>query len=272
MTILTVNDTELYVEDTGPGETGETIVFSHGLLWNTGLFRHQVAALRTRYRCIAYDHRGQGRSADSPLRAIDMDLLTDDAIALVVQTGAAPVHFCGLSMGGFVAMRLARRRPDLLRSLILMATTADPERPENVGRYRRLNLAARWLGHRLVVDRVMPILFSRSFLDDPERADERADVRAMMIRNRRSVWRAVNGVIGRDGYQHELPRIDTPTMIVVGDDDVATPPELAERMRAAIPGAVLAQIAGAGHSPTIERPDLVTDAVARFLDSLRPTA
>src|SRR3546814_1843958 len=70
-------------------------------------------------------------------------------------------------------MRLGARRPDLIRSLILMETSADPESPENVPKYRKLNFIARWLGLGLVAGKVMPIMFSRDFMGDPARAAER---------------------------------------------------------------------------------------------------
>src|SRR5262249_18189655 len=105
-----VNGTELWVEDTGSPHAGaDTIVFSHPLLFPTGLFAPQIAALGGRYRCVAYDHRGQGKSAPSRLRCISMELLYQDAVALIEALGAGPVHFVGLSMGGFVGMRVAAR-------------------------------------------------------------------------------------------------------------------------------------------------------------------
>jgi 3-oxoadipate enol-lactonase len=120
---LDVNETTLYYEDTGPGSTGETIAFSHGLLWGTELFEPQIAALRERYRCIAWDHRGQGRSAADHRNTIDMELVWQDAVALLEKLAPGErVHFCGLSMGGFVAMRMGARRPDLVRSLLLLET------------------------------------------------------------------------------------------------------------------------------------------------------
>ena len=110
--MIDVNGTRLYYEDTGPGSTGETIVFSHGLLWCTALFAPQIAALRDRYRCIAWDHRGQGQSAIDHRNCIGIELVTQDAIALLAGLGTGPVHFVGLSMGGFVgcAWRHAGRR------------------------------------------------------------------------------------------------------------------------------------------------------------------
>lgn len=263
-----VNGTDLFYVDTGPAATGDTIVFSPGLLWDTSLFDAQVEALRGRYRCIAYDHRGQGRSAESPLRSIGMDLVAEDAAALIETLELAPVHFCGLSMGGFVGLRLAVRRPELLRSLMLLDTTARAERPENIRKYRALNFLSRWFGHGIVANRVMPILYGQSTLQDPGRAAERRRWRAQIVGNRRSIWRAVNGVIERPGVEDELSRITAPTLVMVGEEDVAQPPAEAERLRAAIVGAQLARIPGAGHSATVEQPDRVADALAAFLATL----
>src|SRR5688500_5647505 len=131
MPMLEVNGTSLYYEDTGPATSGETIVFSHGLLWGTEMFEPQIAALRGRYRCIAWDHRGQGRSAADHRHCIGMELVWQDAVALLDQLGVARVYFVGLSMGGFVAMRVAARRPDLVKKLILIETSIGPEPMEN---------------------------------------------------------------------------------------------------------------------------------------------
>src|SRR5882672_10453568 len=121
---LAVDGTSLYYEVSG---AGETIAFSHGLLWCTELFAPQIAALRDRYRCLVWDHRGQGQSASDHRNCIGLELVWQDAVAMLERVGNGPVHFVGLSMGGFVAMRMAARRPDLVRSLILIETSADPE-------------------------------------------------------------------------------------------------------------------------------------------------
>src|SRR4051812_42503438 len=136
MATFELDGMSLYYEDTGPGSTGETIAFSHGLLWGTELFAPQIAALKARYRCIAWDHRGQGKSGSDHRDTIDMELVWQDAVQLLEAKVAGPVHFCGLSMGGFVAMRMAARRPDLVRSVILLETSSDPEPRENIARYR----------------------------------------------------------------------------------------------------------------------------------------
>jgi pimeloyl-ACP methyl ester carboxylesterase len=265
---IEVNGVGLQVEDTGGA--GPAVVFSHGLLLSTRLWDAQVDALRSRFRCIAYDHRGQGRSDPSRERAIGMDLLAADAAALVEALGAAPCHFVGLSMGGFVGMRLAARRPALLRSLALLETSIDPEPPENVTRYRLLSLAARLLGPRTVTGQVMPVLFGRTFLSDPARSAERARWRAEVAGNRRAIWRAVNGVLEREGMSSELAaaRVRLPTLVVVGEEDVATAPAKAERVAAAIQGARLVRIPQAGHSSPVEAPAAVTAVLGEFLASV----
>ncbi|MBA3540774.1 MAG: alpha/beta fold hydrolase [Deltaproteobacteria bacterium] len=259
-----LNGTTLYYEDTGPGSTGETIVFSHGLLWSTELFAPQIAALRDRYRCIAWDHRGQGRSAADHREHIGMELVWQDAVQLLEHLAAGPVHFCGLSMGGFVAMRMAARRPDLVRSLLLLETSSEPEPLENVARYRLLTRVTRLLGTRVVRGQIAPIMMGRTIRNDPARTAELAGFVEVMSR-RRDIWRAINGVIDRPAIHDELARITAPTLIIVGDEDTATPLAKAEKIRSGIAGAQLVRIPGAGHSCTVEQPVAVTAALAQFL-------
>src|SRR6202008_3948147 len=91
--MVAVNGTQLYVEDTDPdGSTKPTIAFSHGLLWSTELFALQISALRDRYRCIAWDHRGQGRSASDHRACIGIELVWQDAAALLDLLAPGPVH------------------------------------------------------------------------------------------------------------------------------------------------------------------------------------
>ncbi|MDX1480705.1 MAG: alpha/beta fold hydrolase [Woeseiaceae bacterium] len=263
MPYITINGARLHYTDTQQGN--ETILFSHGLLLNGEMFEAQIDALRHRFRCIAYDHRGQGKSEVTE-SGYDIDSLTDDAAALIDALGIAPCHFVGLSMGGFVGMRLGFRKPDLLKSLTLMETSADPEAPERKRRYALLNFVARWFGLGSVANRVMPIMFGRTFLNDPSRAEERDRWRTTMSSgDTRGINRSVEGVIRRQGVADEIAAIRLPTLVLVGDEDAATPPERAERIRAAIPGARLKIIPGAGHSSTIEQPQLVTEALSEFL-------
>ena len=263
MPYLTINQAEIYYEETGSGP--ETIVFSHGLLMSGDMFRDQVKALGNKYRCIVYDHRGQGRS-EVTKTGYDMDSLTEDAVELIRQLDCAPCHFAGLSMGGFVGMRLAILRPELVKSLILMETTADPEPEENKGPYRRLAFVGRWLSFRLVANPVMKIMFRNTFLEDAARSDTKAYWKKhIMSLNRTGASHAAHGVIDRDGVYDQLNQINVPTLILVGDEDVATPLPKSERMHGAISGSKLQLISRAGHSATIEEPAAIAAALEAFL-------
>jgi pimeloyl-ACP methyl ester carboxylesterase len=258
-----INGAKLYYEETGSGP--ETIVFSHGLLMSGEMFSEQVKAFSGRYRYICYDHRGQSRSevTDS---GYDMDSLTEDAAALIRELDCAPCHFAGLSMGGFVGMRLAIRNPDLLKSLVLIETTADPEPEQNKGPYRRLAFIGRWLSFRMVISPLMKIMFGRSFLENPAKEEIREKWRNHLLGlNRVGTSRAAHGVIDRNGVYDQLSGITTPTLIIVGAEDVATPPVKSERMRDAITGAELRLLPRGGHSSTIEEPAAVTQALEEFL-------
>jgi 3-oxoadipate enol-lactonase len=262
---MQINGANIYYEEHGDGP--ETIVFSHGLLWSGYLFHNQIAVLKDRYRCVTFDFRGQGRS-EVTASGYDIESLYADAVALIEALGCAPCHFVGLSMGGFVGLRLGIRRPDLLKSLTLMETSSDPEAKEAAGRYRMLSIVARWIGLRVVADRVMEIMFGQKFLNDPARADLRREWRERMVANDRiGITRAVSGVITRGGVTQHLGRISSPTLIIVGDQDVATPREKAEKMHAGIPDSTLVVIPGAGHTSTIEEPEVVTAAMVEFLCS-----
>ena len=267
MATLRVNGTELYYEDTGPGSTGETIAFSHGLLWSTEQFAPQIAALRGRYRCIAWDHRGQGQSAADHRETIGMELVWQDAVSLLEALDVGPVHFCGLSMGGFVGMRMAARRPDLVRSLLLVETSSDPEPLENIARYRLLTRIFRHVGPWPVRNQIAKVMLGKTILTERERHSDVQRFIGIMSR-RRDVWRAVNGVIDRAGIHDELARVAVPTVILVGDEDLATPRSKAEKIASAIAHAKIVVIARAGHSSSVEQPAAVTAALASFLDAL----
>lgn len=261
---IEVNGAHLKYTDEG---NGAPIVFSHGLLMSGEMFRHQVDRLKGRYRCITYNHRGQAGSQVTGT-GYDMDQLYKDAVALIEKLGASPCHFVGLSMGGFVGMRLAARRPDLIRSLTLLDTSAEPEPEANQPKYKLLNFIARWFGLKVVAGQVMPILFGRTFMTDPARkADRELWKQRITSHDRIGITRAVSGVIEREPIFGELGAISCPTLVAVGNEDKATIPAKSERIADAIPGAVLRIIPAAGHSSPVEQPDFVSDMLEEFLTS-----
>ena len=229
------------------------------------MFEEQIAHLKGKYRCIAYDHRGQGQS-EGPPGGYDMDTLSDDAAALIKDLVVEKCHFVGLSMGGFVALRMALNYPDLVRSISVLDSSADPEPQENRGKYKFLNFILRWFGAKPVVGSVMPIMFGQTFLNDPARKQLR-DRWAKFLGNvpdKKAMTRAVSGVIERKGIYERLGEIKMPTLIAVGEEDTATIPAKSERMHAAISGSQFVLIPKGGHVSTIDAPDAINVALSDF--------
>lgn len=252
------------------GAQGEPIVFSHGMMRSHRMFDAQAAGLCDRYRCIRYDHRGQGLSEITREPVVELDTVYDDAVALIETLGVAPCHWVGLSMGGMVGMRLAARRPDLVRSLVLLETTA--ERDHLRARVQgRLSLAVRAiLGPRLaakaLLEPTMRIFYGATFRDDPARAAEYAAERASFEAALRDTpFGVVRGVLGRPPIVDELAKIRVPVLVIVGDEDAATPPDMGRRLADAIAGARLEVVAGAGHTSSVEQPAAVTALIDGFL-------
>jgi len=242
-----------------------TVFFGHGLLFSGWMFHPQIAALQAEYRCVAIDWRGQGQSAAAK-DGYDMDTLADDAVALIESLGAAPVHYVGLSMGGFIGQRIAARRPDLVRTLTLLDTSAGPEDPDKAARYKLMGRIYRVAGIGPLRKAVLPLMFGPTFLADGTHTTLINEWQHRLSASKRAgISKAVMGVANRLPVDTEISRITAPTLVVVGADDVPTPPAKAQLIAERIPGARLAQIPDCGHSSTLEQPDAVTGLLREFL-------
>ncbi len=260
-----VNGTELAYVERGRGL--ETVVFSHSFLVDHRHFEAQIEALSDRYRIIAFDHREHGQSA---LTGGDysMDDLVADAAALIEGLDAAPCHFVGLSTGGFVGLRLALRSAHLLRSLVLMDTSAEREPALKRIKYEAMFQALRVFGFGPLMGIVMSLMFSPVSLGDPARRDEMVLWRERMRANDpRAIIRFGRAIFERDDLMRDLHRILTPTLVIVGEDDRPQPPARARRIADGIPGAELVIIPDAGHLSTLDAPQAVNDALTRFLET-----
>ena len=260
---LNVNGANIYYEEHGSGS--ETILFSHGFLWSGHMYHNQIAALKGQYRCITFDHRGQGKSQVTD-NGYDIENVYKDAVELIEALECHPCHFVGLSMGGFVGLRIGIRRPELLKTLTLIESSSHPQSKDSEGRYRLLGFVARWLGLGIVSGQVMEIMFGEKFRNDPARASLKKEWTEHLIKNDRiGITRALSGVVDRKGVTDQLGKIKTPTLIIVGDQDTALPPAESETMHAGIPNSRLVVIPGAGHTSTVEEPEAVTAAMMNFL-------
>lgn len=260
---INCNGISLYYTEAGSGP--ETIVFSHSYLVDHSHFNPQIEKFKDRYRCLAFDHRGHGRS-DAPAGGYEMENLYQDAIGFIEAMKCAPCHFVGLSTGGFIGLRIGIRRPELVKSLILMDTSADAEPAESMGQYKLMLFLVRWLGYWSVIWRALPMFFGPKFLNDPSRRQEVAYWRSRMTSNdRTAMYRFGHGIFGRNSVYDQIDGIQKPTMVVVGEKDVPTPVNRAKRIAEKIPGACLEIIPYAGHLCTIDEPAVVNAALEKFL-------
>lgn len=265
MPIATANGIDLNYVVTGAGT--QTVVFAHGLLLDHHMFEAQRRALESSYRVIAYDHRGQGDSAPAA-SGYDMDSLTEDAVDLIRGTQSVPCHFVGLSMGGFVGMRLAARYPELVRSLTLLNTSAMPDPWLKRMRFRMMQAFVSVFGPGPLLQQVLPVMFGSSFRNDPQRRPELERWIHHVKSLPRRIVGPVGGVIGRKSILGELKYIRCPTLVLTGDEDQTTLASEAERIVGEIAGARLVRLTGCGHTSTIEAPQAVNRAISEFLASV----
>ena len=244
----------LHVQDTG---AGTPIVFSHSLFFDLTMFDAQAAHFAPTYRIVRYDHRGQGRSA--PSTTLDIDTLTDDAAALIESLHAGPVHFAGNSLGGFVALRLAARRPDLLLTATILGSSGEAEHRQ--AEFAPLIEAMRAHGTAKLIDTLMHIMFGDTFLADPVRAGERNHWRTKLAALPPSIADAAHAVVFRTPILAELARTRVPILAIAGGEDHAYGPAEADNVARASGGRATT-IPTAGHSVALEEPEAVNALLA----------
>lgn len=268
MPLAHVNGADVQYTDTGaPADRPDApvVVFGHGLLFSGWMFSHQIEALKDEYRCVTIDWRSQGESP-AAREGHDMDTLTLDLVALLDQLGLDAVHYVGLSMGGYVGMRFAARYPDRVLSLVLLDTDAGPEDAEVRGRYRLLASIYRLTGPGPLRKQVVPIMFGPTFREDPAGQAVIEQWLTMLKQNSKAgMRRAVLGVTERLPVTDEIGGISARTLVAVGADDVATVPARSEEIAAAIDGAKLEIVPDAGHSSTVEQPEVLTRLIREHL-------
>lgn len=263
MPTIHANGVELFYKESGSGP--ETIVFSHGLFMDHTMFEPQRAVFEKQYRVIAYDHRAQGGSQD-PKQGYDMDTAADDAVALIAALNAAPCHFAGLSMGGFVGMRLAAHHPAMIRTLTLMNTTATKENLLNRVKYAALAPIVKVVGPAPFTPMMVNELFGKTTRSSALRRPMLQSWTATLRARPRNMVPLLLAVMNRREFTaEELALVRCPTLIIVGEEDTAQPPRNSESMVANIRGARMVRIPDAGHSSSLEAPEAVTAAMQELL-------
>ena len=266
----TVDGTTVRYQDAG---AGEVLVLLHAFPLASDMWHPQLAAVPEGWRIIAPDLPGFGPSAregaygPSTVFAREIDDYAHHVLALLDVLGTGRVAVGGLSMGGYVAFALLRLAPERLRGLLLADTRPEADPPE--ARAGRLDMLAALeaSGPRAIADRMLPKLLGES--TRRERPDIVDFVRRTIERQPPAgIADAIRCLRSRPDSTLLLPGIEMPVQLVVGRDDELTPVAVHEQMQAQIPGAALTVIEGAGHLSNLERPDVFTRAMSRFLQSL----
>ena len=250
----------LHVHDTGDGEP---LLFLHAFPLDASMWDHQVAALSGRFRCLRPDVYGFGASPPPPA-GMSLDDLAAAVIEALDAAGVGAVTLVGLSMGGYVAFALLRRFADRVSRLVLCDTRAGADSEQ--ARADRLRMAEQVRAEGSVESIVEPMT---ARLLAPESAIEFHISDPVRGRIRRAtpagVAAAQEAMAGRPDSTALLASLRVPTLVLVGSQDAVTPPSEAEAMAAAIPGAELHVIEGAGHLSNLERSDAFNAALRAFL-------
>lgn len=246
---IDVNGCQLWVEDTG--DTGKpAILFSHSLFFDHTMFHHQRDELARDYRVVSYDHRGQGQSSPAARAAQSMDKLTEDAAALIESLDLAPCHVVGNSMGGFIALRLAARYPDLIASAVPVNSSGEAEHKKVD--FAPLVEAMAVHGTEPLIDTLMYIMFGDTFLADPHCANERDHWREKMLKLPKAIADSAHEVVFRQPMLGELQGCRVPVLAIAGAEDHAYGPKEAENIATAS-GGKFHVVEKAGHSTSLEQ-------------------
>lgn len=193
----------------------------------------------------------------------------DDNMAAIARwiLASAPPRFAlaGLSMGGYIAFEIMRQAPERVAKLALLDTGARNETPEQTERRKVVIALAEAGRYAEVADIAFPIYVHRNRRQDL--ALKRL-VRAMAEETGVEAFlRQQQAIMSRPDSRPGLSAIKCPTLVLVGDDDQATPPELSREIAAGIPGARLVVIADSGHLSTLEQPERVTEALVAWMSA-----
>jgi 3-oxoadipate enol-lactonase len=260
--IALVGDTEIAFDDIG---SGLPVVFLHAFPLNRTMWDPQVTALVGECRCIPIDLRGFGDSVASPPYTVDQ--YADDVIGVLDTLQIERAVIVGLSLGGYVAFALWRRHRARVRALLLADTRAGADTAEGIAKRRELIALAEAQGNSAVANVQIAALVGKTTRD--KRPDIYDAIHRMIAQAPvKGVIGALEAMIARPDSTLTLSTIDVPTMIVVGSEDVPTPPKEAHALHDAIPGSRIEILQQAGHLSNVERPAAFNTVVTEFLASL----
>jgi 3-oxoadipate enol-lactonase len=260
MARVEANGIQVHYEFSGR-EDAPVVVLSHSLGSSLIMWEPQVTALGAAYRVLRYDTRGHGET-DVPEGPYTLEQLGQDALALLHVLDLDRVHFVGLSMGGMIGQYLALNHPERLHSLVLCDTAAlMPEENQPVWE-ARIQLA-REAGMEALVDETLERWFTPGFMKTrPEQVEV---IRTQFLKTSVEGYNACSEAIRRLDYLERLSGIETPTLIMVGEQDLGTPVAASEAMQREIAESTLVVLLSAAHLSNVEQAEIFNRNLLDFL-------
>jgi 3-oxoadipate enol-lactonase len=262
---MNVNHHTVCYNDEGPDET-HVIIFIHGFPLDKSMWNKQVKALKNNYRVITYDIRGHGNSSAGE-EVFSIDLFVRDLICFMDALKIDKTILCGLSMGGYIALEAIEKYPERFDALILSDTNCKADTTE--AKQKRIetiediteNGVEKYAG-----DSLKKLFAPESFTTKEEEMDS---VRKMIEdTSKQSLCHTLLALSQREGTCQNLSQIKVPVLIMVGKEDLITPPEAARLMHEKIQGSLLCIIEHAGHLSNLENPDEFNNQLTKFLLSV----
>lgn len=265
-TVRTADGVRLHVETSG---AGETILFIQGLGYATWAWEPQMDALAGRARAVAFDNRGAGQS-DKPEGPYSIRLLAEDALSVLQQTDAGPAHVVGCSMGGYVALTLALRHPEAVRSLVLISTSAGGEGASGVPEQTLTAWRnAEGVSAEDFARRTMPLSFAPGWVDAHPAEFGRWLQARLAHPTPAQAWRAQFDASAAFLTEGLGPGpIPHPALVIHGTEDQVVPYANARALVERLDRARLVTLRGAGHLCWLERSDAVNELLADFVTAI----
>jgi 3-oxoadipate enol-lactonase len=242
-------------------EKAPVVVLSHSLACSMVMWRPQLDLLEPYFQVLRFDTRGHG-SSDAPAGSYTLEQLVDDTIGILDELDFDRVYWVGLSMGGMIGQGLALDHPDRIERLVLADTAAIiPDEAQPVWQ-ERLD-AVQSEGMPTVAESTLERWFTPRYLEqNPSEIDQ---IRQQILATPVAGYVGCSEAIRRLNYLNRLSAIQTPTLIMVGADDLGTPVAASEAMHAQIKGSQLVVIPDAAHLSNIEQAQFFNDHLIAFL-------
>lgn len=243
----------LFVSYSDEGSQGSpVIIFIHGFPFNKSMWNSQVEPLKDKYRLIMYDIRGHGNS-DAGNEDFSIDLFASDLISLMDALKIDKAILCGLSMGGYIALRAFGKHHERFDALVLSDTQCIADTPEAKEKRMKAIDSIRESGvEKYAGESIKNLFAAESFATKSEQIEE---VRGMILKT--SVQSLCNTLLALSRRRETcsvLTEIKVPVLILVGEEDKITPPDAARFMHERIKGSLLKIIGHAGHLSNLENP------------------